>query len=142
MDDKRDSRFDQKSVRRLINPDTGLIYTDVLGTGVADGTKVLKGDSTWGPAGSGSATIKQTEIDFGTVPVAEMSFTVLDADVTPTSQLIGGVAYEAPTGKDLDELEMDGLDLKFGPGAGQLTVYARGLDGYVHDKFKLNYIIG
>ena len=52
------------------------------------------------------------------------------------------MAYEAPTGKDLDELDMDGLDLKFGPGTGQFTLYARGLDGYVADKFKINYLIG
>jgi hypothetical protein len=92
---------------------------------------------------SGTINIKQTEIDFGTTPVAEASFTIIDTDVSATSQLIGTVAYEAPTGKDLDELEMDGLDLKFGPGSGQFTLYARGLnDAYIADKFKINYLIG
>jgi hypothetical protein len=87
-------------------------------------------------------SIKQTEIDFGATPVAEASFTIVDAAVTPSSHLIGQVAYEAPTGKELDELEMDALDLKFGPGSGQFTLYARGLDGYVADTFKINYTIG
>lgn len=86
--------------------------------------------------------IKQTEVDFGSTPVAEAEFVVVDVDVTPASQIMGDVAYEAPTGKDLDELEMDGLDLKFAPGSGQFTLYARGLDGPVHDKFKINYLIG
>ena len=91
---------------------------------------------------SGVTNIKQTEIDFGATPVAENSFLITDADVLVGSQLIGNVAYEAPTGKDLDELEMDGLDLKFAPGSGQFTLYARGLDGYIADKFKVNYLVG
>lgn len=93
-------------------------------------------------AGGGTLDIKQTEIDFGATPVSEASFIITDAGVLVTSQLIGNVAYDAPTGKDLDELEMDGLDLKFAPGAGQFTLYARGLDGYIADKFKVNYLVG
>lgn len=88
-----------------------------------------------------SGAVKQVEIDFGTLPVAEASFTITDAEVTPTSKITGNIAYELPTGKDLDELEMDGIDLKFGPGSGQFTIYARGLDGYVADKFKVNYLV-
>ncbi len=82
------------------------------------------------------------EIVFGSVPISEAFFTVIDADVTPSSLITGTVAYQAPTGKDLDEMEMDRLDLKFGPGSGQFSLYARGLDGYLHDKFKINYSIG
>ncbi len=93
-------------------------------------------------AGGGTLDIKQTEIDFGVTPVSEKSFTITDVDVVVTSQLIGNVAYEAPTGKDLDELEMDSLDLKFSPGSGQFILYARGLDGYIADKFKVNYLVG
>ncbi len=93
-------------------------------------------------AGGSGANIKQIEVDFGTFPVAEAFFVITDASVLVTSQLIGNVAYEAPTGKELDELEMDSLDLKFAPGAGQFTLYARGLDGYIADKFKVNYLIG
>jgi len=88
------------------------------------------------------AKVRQTEIDFGAVPLSEKSFVITDAAVSASSHLIGNVAYEAPTGKDLDELEMDGLDLKFAPGAGQFTLYARGLDGDVADKFKINYLVG
>ena len=97
---------------------------------------------TWKSSGAGSTNIKQTEVDFGTTPVSEKEFTITDADVLVTSQLIGNVAYEAPTGKELDELEMDSLDLKFAPGAGQFKIYAKGLDGYLADKFKINYLVG
>ncbi len=101
----------------------------------------LKDDGTWA-APTAAVNIKQTEVDFGGLPVAGASFVVTDTDVTVGSQIIGSVAYEAPTGKDLDELEMDAIDLKFAPGAGQLTIYARGLEGYLADKFKVNYLIG
>lgn len=85
---------------------------------------------------------KQTEIDFGTTPLADMEFIVGDADVTPSSRLVGHVSYEAPTGKDLDEVLIDVLDLIFAPGDKQFTVRARGMEGYVADKFKINYFIG
>lgn len=85
---------------------------------------------------------KQTEIDFGTTPVSELSFTIADEDVTVYSRLSGQVSYEAPTGKDQDELEMDHLELMFAPADKSFTLYARGLTGYVADKFKINYVIG
>lgn len=85
---------------------------------------------------------KQVEIDFGALPVSEASFTIIDSDVSPSSQITGNVAYEAPTGKELDELTMDAIDLKFGVGVGQFVVYAVGMNGYIHDKFKINYTVG
>ena len=94
-----------------------------------------------GPS-AGSFSVKQTEIDFGSLPVSEKSFTISDVSVSPTSHIVGTVAYEAPTGKDLDELDMDALDLKFGPGSGQFTLYVTGRDGYIADKFKVNYVVG
>jgi hypothetical protein len=99
------------------------------------------GNALIGPS-TGSGNAKQVEIDFGSLPVAEAKFLIADAGVSPTSHIVGCVAYEAPTGKDLDEMEMDELDLKFGPGSGQFTIYARGRDGYIADKFKINYMIG
>ncbi len=120
---------------------SGLQATLVSGTNI----KTINSQSVLGSGDlvvSGQTNIKQTEIDFGTTPVSEASFLITDADVLVGSQLIGSVAYEAPTGKELDELEMDGLDLKFAPGVGQFTLYAGGLDGYIADKFKVNYLIG
>lgn len=91
---------------------------------------------------SSSVNVKQTEVDFGTTPLAEAEFTVSDADVSASSQIIGGIAYEAPTGKDLDELEMDAIDVKFQPGSGEFIVRLTGLNGYLADKFKVNYLVG
>ncbi len=108
--------------------------TQQLYVGASSGNELI------GPS-TGSA-VKQTEIDFGPLPTSEANFIILDSNVTPTSHIVGTVAYEAPTGKDLDEVEMDGLDLKFGPGSGTFTLYATGLEGYIADTFKINYVVG
>lgn len=91
---------------------------------------------------SQNVIMKQTEIDFGSTPVSEASFTIGDESVLATSRLSGTVAYEAPTGKDLDELDMDQLDLKFAPGNLAFILYATALHGaYVAGTFKINYQI-
>jgi len=89
-----------------------------------------------------NATSFVTEVDFGSVPVAEASFLIINSLVVSTSIISGSISYDAPTGKDQDELEMDAIDLKFSTGTGQFTIYARGLEGYLEGKFKINYNIG
>lgn len=115
------------------------VPTAELGGAGADGTKFLRGDQTWA-APTASVAITQAEIDVGTTPVAEASVAVTDAGVTTSSKIIGGVAYKAPTGKDLDELEMDALDITFEPATGSLNVKIKGLEGYIADKFIIWYI--
>lgn len=102
----------------------------------------LKDDGTYA-APIAAASISQTEIDFGSTGVSEASFLITDAGVSASSKLIGTVAYVAPTGKDLDELDMDQIDLKFAPGSGNFTLYATALNEcLVADKFKINYQVG
>lgn len=87
--------------------------------------------------------IFQTEVDFGTTPLSEQTFTITDANVTTSSHLIAELAYEAPTGKDLDELQMDELVVICAPASGSFDMYIRSGDGsYLADKFKINYRIG
>lgn len=85
----------------------------------------------------------QTEVDFGALPVYTGTFTVTDANVSATSQIIAQMAYEAATDKDLDETEMDYLDIRCAPGVGQFTMFIDSRDSsYLHDKFKINYTVG
>lgn len=92
---------------------------------------------------SAIATVKQTEIDFGSTGLDEETFIIADASVTANSIISGTIAYVAPTSKSLDEMEMDSFELKFAPGAGQFTLYITTTDGsLVADKFKVNYTIG
>lgn len=99
-------------------------------------------NSAWVQVNPNVAIVAQTEIDFGATPISEASFTITDANVTASSKIVAMVAYVAPTGKDLDEIECDELDIKCGNGSGTFPMYVKGMEGYVHDKFKINYIIG
>lgn len=120
-----------------------IIHPKQLGTGARDGSKFLRDDGTWQSPGASSTNIKQTEVDFGATPVADGTFPITDGDVSGTSQIIASVAYEAPTGKDLDEIEMDDLIIRCGNGTGTFNMFITAADGsYLADKFKINYLIG
>jgi len=124
----------------ILDTDNKIKTTDLGGVG-ADSTKFLRGDKTW-VVPQNAPNIKQIEIDFESIPVSEKEFVIIDSDVLVTSQIVGNIAYESPTDKELDELEMDSLNLKFAPGNGQFTIYIKGEEGYLEGKFKINYLIG
>lgn len=82
------------------------------------------------------------EIDFGTTPVADGTFIILDPDMSVSDRVTAQIAYTAPTNKDLDEVEMDNIILRAIAGDGRLTIYAYTADGsYIADKFAVNYSI-
>ncbi len=112
----------------------------IAGTGISITPNSVSDTITINATSTG-ASIKQTELVFGTTPVDEKSFTVTDAAVTAASLITGSIAYKAPTGKDLDEVDMDSYHLSFAPGTGQLTVFVRALDGYVTGNVFLNYTL-
>jgi len=112
----------------------------VPATGAPAG-KFLKDNDTWAAAG-GQATIKQTEIDFGSSPKEQESFTITDADVTTGSHIIGYVALETPTGRDLDEVRAERLTVLCGNGAGSFPMEVQAIVGRVSGMFKINYLIG
>lgn len=127
----------------LADPQTPAAHSILSHTGFPGGTTdFLRADGSFQSPGASSTNIKQTEVDFGSTPIPEQSFTITDAAVSLSNQLIAMIAYEAPTGKDLDELEMDAIDIKVAPGTGEFTLFIKGLEGYLHDKFKVNYLIG
>lgn len=85
---------------------------------------------------------KQIEVDFGNIAIPEKSFTIADGDVKSNKKIIAQLAYEAPTGKDLDEIEMDYLNIRCSTQDGLLTMFITSNDGsYLHDKFKINYTL-
>jgi hypothetical protein len=111
---------------------------------VADGEFLRRvGASVVGASpGAGSVNIKQTELDFGATPVYEAEFTITDADVGLTSQIIMQVAYEAPTGRDLDEVEMEPFSCRCKAGSGNFTAHVIALEGPVDGPYKFNHLVG
>lgn len=92
--------------------------------------------------GGGGALLKLAEINVGAQAVYEATVTVMDADVSASSTLLSAISGATPTGKDADEVGMDSFVLLATAGAGQVTFYIRGLEGYIHDTFKVAYQIG
>jgi hypothetical protein len=86
--------------------------------------------------------ISQTEVDFGTTPVASMKFSISDGNVTASSTVVASLSYDAPTGKDQDELEMDAIHVVAGnESAGAFDLWVMGEEGCLADKFKINYVV-
>lgn len=102
----------------------------------------IQGDP--GPPGPpGAMNMTQIEVDFGTTNyVTEAIFTITDAACLITSKVIAVLAFEAPTGKDLDEVEMDSFFIECKAEAGQFQMHIYSLEGSVYGKFKINYGIG
>lgn len=94
--------------------------------------------------GSGGATIKQVQFDFGVIGSNELRGVVLDVDVTLTSKVSAWLSMDIPSGKEADELEMDSIVVYTGnPIAGQFSIYITTADGsYLHGNFRINYLIG
>jgi len=132
---------------------SGVYKYDKLAVGAAGEMIVVNASANQGMSWSGTPLLTltsafnrannyQTEIDFGTTGVESNTFVITDANVTTSSIITGCLAYVAPTGKDLDELEMDTFNLFFAPGTGAFTVYVTALQGYVAGPYKLNYHVG
>jgi hypothetical protein len=104
---------------------------------VTDAEKVV----IWNTSGTntGDRNITEVEIDVGSLPVLQSSIAVVDAGVTTSSHIVGGVAYKQPTGKDLDELDMDSFDLKFEATAGGFNIHIKGLDWTIAGTFIIWY---
>jgi hypothetical protein len=105
----------------------------------------LRGDGAFA-APTAAVGISQTTVDFGPSPVMEMLFTVADAAVTSTSKIRAWIASVAPTGKDLDEVQLEPLVVWANPsttGTGFIDFLVRTLDGStVSDQFVVQYLVG
>jgi hypothetical protein len=85
--------------------------------------------------------IKEVELDFGSFAVVEKVFTVVDAQVDPTSRIVMTHSGEAATGKQADEAEFDAIDCRCEPFAGGFRVYATSLLGHIYGLFRFNYVL-
>ncbi len=96
-----------------------------------------------GPPGSGASVLptQQINVDFGALPVFDMSFDVSDATVTPTSRILSQTALEPGIGKDFDAIEMEAcLVTPYNITSGAFKIYVRTVDGsYLVGTFKLKY---
>lgn len=93
------------------------------------------------PAPVSPLTTTETELDFGSSPVAGAHFTVTDASVSGTSKIMVMPSGNAPTGGYSDTWEWDSITFAAKAGTGSFTVYASVGTGTVSGKYKVFYTV-
>lgn len=105
-------------------------------------SEVVANDSAKSQLSTVLAVTKQAEVDFGSVrTLSQKLFTVTDADAKEGKLVIPVIAYEAPTGKSLDEVEMDSFEVKGRAQNGLVDLLVTSLTGRVTGAFKINYTL-
>jgi hypothetical protein len=94
------------------------------------------------PGAGGSATIYETEIDFGSTPVKSKTFTITDAGVSSGMKIIPTQSGNAATGRAADENELTVLSARAFAKTGSFDLYVDCLNGLASGKFKFNYVLG
>lgn len=92
--------------------------------------------------GGGSAAWTAVEVDFGTTPVYDATFTVVDAAVSATTEVAVVQSGVAATGRAAGDSLWDGITYAAVPGAGQFTLYAAALPGPVVGPRTILYQVG
>jgi hypothetical protein len=111
------------------------VFTYIIPTSSATRSIMLPDKS-----GTALVGITQVEIDFGSTPITEKSFTITDATITTSSKMNVTQARTTATGKTyIDESDMDVLSPNCSPNSGSMTCLVRCLTGQVRGAFKLNY---
>ena len=91
-------------------------------------------------AAGGSSTWTEVEIDFGTTPVYDKTFTITDAAITSSAvKMILVPSGKAATGRTADDWQWDGGTFAANPGTGSATCYANFSPGPIVGRRKLLY---
>lgn len=90
------------------------------------------------PGGAGSFAVTETELDFGTKPVADAIFTVTDVAITGTSKIMCTESGNTATGRAAGDAQWDSVAYSALAGTGSFTVYARP-SGAIVGKRKMFY---
>jgi hypothetical protein len=80
-------------------------------------------------------------VDFGTTPVRDKTFTIVDATVTGTSKVMAVPSGNVGTSRVGNDLEWDNLLLGALAGTGQFTLTALAFPGPVVGKRKIFYTV-
>jgi len=113
-----------------------LTIADDAGNGEIDITINASG------GGGGSVTWTEAEVDFGSTPKFDASFTIIDALVTASSKITAIPSGNAGTGRTSDDWQWDGIVMAATPSTGQFTLYCYALPGPVVGPRKIQYSIG
>lgn len=92
---------------------------------------------------TGGGTWTEVEIDFGSTPVYDATFTITDAAITSSAvKMVLVPCGKAATGRTADDWQWDGGTFVANPGTGSATCYATFSPGPIVGPRKLQYQIG
>lgn len=83
----------------------------------------LQSGDTLDGAGGSSATLTETEIDFGTKPVNNKTFTITDAGITGSNKIIVIGSTSDATGQVGNDWEVDSAIFSAKANSGNFTLY-------------------
>lgn len=84
--------------------------------------------------------MKEVDLDFGSTPVVDKSFTITDTDITTDKVIIVLPSAKPAIGRQGVDFEVDIVQFSASPGSGQLTIYAVCNNGHLTGKRKVIYI--
>lgn len=119
------------------------LVVDVSDTsGDAGGTAKIITKAELATAMGGATPWTETELDFGSVPTWSKTFTISDAGVSGTSNILAVASSEAATGRATGDAEWDGLALAArATGSGTMEITALAVPGPVVGRRKVLYQI-
>lgn len=118
----------------------GSVPTSLGGT-----TDFLRADGSWAvpPGSGGSSSWTEIEVDFGSTPVYESTFTITDALITSSAVTMQVLPCgKAATGRTADDWVWDSATFAANPGTGSATCYAVWSPGPIVGKRKIQYLVG
>ncbi len=116
----------------------GGVNSVVAGTGIAVDNTDPANPVVSATGGAGSFAVTETEVDFGTKPTTDATFTVTDAAITATSKIIVTESGNPATGRADGDSLWDSITYAAKAATGQFTLYAKA-SGAVAGPRKLYY---
>lgn len=96
----------------------------------------------WEAIGGGSGAVTEIEVDFGSTPVYDATFTITDAAIISSANSVLITESGKPaTGRVAGDAQWDSIVCSTNPGVGSAVVYVQALPGPVVGKRKLQYMV-
>lgn len=107
-----------------------------------DGLTIVGPQGIQGPSGGGGGgTVTEAEIDFGTKPVFDALFSIVDGTVGATNKIVVSESGKPATGRVAGDAQWDSILMAANPATGSFSLFCRAQPGPVVGKRKIQYSV-